>query len=470
MRGLDRAVLLTVVFVLAVTSAAGVVAASQHDIDVAFSDGQVAPGQQVEVQMMADPANDPNADVGGYDVELVYDTDDLDFVDASDDTYSVLSTEPSDRTVAIFGDAQPAETVPVTLVTVTFEADSDAEEGANAVELNDANSAFTDSNDNPFTFESSDGTVTVDRQHVDLSFSDGEAAPDATVAVTLEADSSEDPGTNVASYDLEVQYDDTVLNFVGASDDAYGVTTSEPSDGTISLAGSTQPGEGVPTALATLEFETESDAAGETATIDLVERSVNVSSSDGRLSFASHAGSVDVVAEPNVTVLTTDLVTGATIGVEEAAVVDATLFNDGNAEGTRTAELRANGTAVDTTTVTVPADETRTVTLSTRFDAPGTYALAVDGRSVGTVTVAEEATPGDTDTPEDTETDTTTQASTDAPSPTEPDTATAGGNSSTGTGGGARPDEGGDSLLLVLLGILALLGVGAGLAGYFGTP
>ena len=73
--------------------------------------------------------------------------------------------------------------------------------------------------------------------------------------------------------------------------------------------------------------------------------------------------------------------------VDEDVTVTATVENLGEASGTETVELLADGTVVNSTNVTLDAEETETVALSTVFSEPGTYELSV-GEHTFDVTVA----------------------------------------------------------------------------------
>ena len=122
--------------------------------------------------------------------------------------------------------------------------------------------------------------------------------------------------------------------------------------------------------------------------------------------------------------LTNTAVAMTTAAPGESVAVDVTVTNDGNAAGNRTVELIADGQVVATETVSLDGGETRDVSLSTTFDDPGEYDLAVDDTTVGSVTIqSETATPSDPGTPTD-GTDEPTDG-TDEPTETnEPDTET----------------------------------------------
>ncbi|MDS0260263.1 tandem-95 repeat protein [Haloarcula sp. S1CR25-12] len=89
----------------------------------------------------------------------------------------------------------------------------------------------------------------------------------------------------------------------------------------------------------------------------------------------------------------------ATVDTGQPAAVDVTLTNRGTVERTYPLELTADGSAVATDSVDVAAGTNRTVTLSSTFETAGTYALAVDGQSVGTVSVRARSATGPTPEP-----------------------------------------------------------------------
>jgi len=85
-------------------------------------------------------------------------------------------------------------------------------------------------------------------------------------------------------------------------------------------------------------------------------------------------------------------VTDATVATDEVAVgepttVTATVANDGDAEGTFTAELVVDGAVVDSKRVVVAAGESRTVAFERSFREAGDVTVGVSGTTAGTVSV-----------------------------------------------------------------------------------
>jgi PGF-CTERM protein len=96
-------------------------------------------------------------------------------------------------------------------------------------------------------------------------------------------------------------------------------------------------------------------------------------------------------------------VTG-TVATGEEVLVEASLVNYDPTAGRLALTLTAGGTPVAERTVSVGASTERTVSLTHRFGEAGTHELAVNGRSVGTLTVRDPpetatSTPAATPTP-----------------------------------------------------------------------
>jgi len=76
-----------------------------------------------------------------------------------------------------------------------------------------------------------------------------------------------------------------------------------------------------------------------------------------------------------------------TVAPGDRAVVRATVHNDGPTRGTRTISLTVDGESVASHEVSLAPGANRTVTFAPAFQAVGTYRLAVENASAGTVTV-----------------------------------------------------------------------------------
>ena len=77
----------------------------------------------------------------------------------------------------------------------------------------------------------------------------------------------------------------------------------------------------------------------------------------------------------------------------ETVEVTAEIANDGEAEGSYTAELQIDGEMEDTADVTVDGGSAETVSFSQQFDEAGEYEIAVSGQSAGQLTVKPEPEP-----------------------------------------------------------------------------
>jgi hypothetical protein len=82
----------------------------------------------------------------------------------------------------------------------------------------------------------------------------------------------------------------------------------------------------------------------------------------------------------------------ATVPVGEAASVRVVVNNSGAATGTRTLSLRANGVVVERRTVTVPANESRTVSFAFVPERAGRFSIGMGNTSVGTLRATSETT------------------------------------------------------------------------------
>jgi len=209
-----RAVLLAAVMVLSMVAMtatfAGGAAASQHDVDVSFSDETAGPGDTVQVSFDIDPANDQNAEVGAYDVEINYDSSVLNFVEATgEDLADPTASEPSDGTITMNAGQAQGEPVPLTAATLTFEVASDAS-GSATISLDDANSQFNDPV-NTVTFESQDGSVTVSQgANFDVTGLQAPSEADEGEQITVEG-TVENTGSQSGTQDVDFMFDGSVL-------------------------------------------------------------------------------------------------------------------------------------------------------------------------------------------------------------------------------------------------------------------
>jgi len=227
---------------------AGSAAASQHDVDVSFSNESADIGEQVNVSFDINPATNQNAEVGSYDVEINYDNDTLTLVDMQgEDLPEPTFSEPSNGTITANAAQSTGEPVPLTAATLVFEVDSSAQDGDVAsISLNDANSEFNDPV-NPVTFESGPGSVEVVTSQADYQLSNlvpadatvtqGDDPIDVSVDVTNQGD---DPGDQditltVTNETGDVVYSDTVAGVMLNPGESQTVTFQDVPAGDLAI-------------------------------------------------------------------------------------------------------------------------------------------------------------------------------------------------------------------------------------------
>ncbi|MFP8890352.1 right-handed parallel beta-helix repeat-containing protein [Natrialbaceae archaeon A-CW2] len=125
-------------------------------------------------------------------------------------------------------------------------------------------------------------------------------------------------------------------------------------------------------------FETGDSVWSSPAVLDGV---VYVGSQDGRL-YAIGEGEL-----PAAFTIIEAFVSDRTVVVGESVDTTVQVMNQGGSAGEYTAELQVDGVPVATETATIEAGEIVTLTLTHQFDDPGTYPIAVDGISLGSIDV-----------------------------------------------------------------------------------
>jgi len=96
------------------------------------------------------------------------------------------------------------------------------------------------------------------------------------------------------------------------------------------------------------------------------------------------------IAQPSIAVTDASL-DNSEIQAGESVDIETVLENSGDGEGTITLDITANGSTVATTNATVGANETVTETTGVTFDDAGSYDIAVNGESAGTLAVTDSA-------------------------------------------------------------------------------
>lgn len=261
---LDRRTVLHATFgAIGATIVSGVGGASQHDVDVSFSDEQAIPGENVQVSFDVDPANDPGAEVSSYNAKIDYDPSDLSFVEATGEALPDPSEndDPSTGTLQISAFQATGASVPLTVATLTFGIASDARPGDTAtISLVDGESSFNDQLGNAVTFESQNGTVTVSGSSFDVSITDTNAPVfegETLVVQTL----IENVGTEEDTQSI------SLLDFAGDSADSEAVTIQGGNDTSIDLNWATTAGD-----AGTDEVTVESENDTATRTVEIRQR------------------------------------------------------------------------------------------------------------------------------------------------------------------------------------------------------
>ena len=249
----------------------------QPDVVANFSDESGDIGEQISVSFDIDPSNDPNAEVGSYDIEINYDETIVSFVETNGvDLADPVASEPSPGTITANVGQTTGEPVPLTAATVVFEIDSGAADGdVTTVALNDANSEFFDPVD-PVTFESQDGSVTVSTANTDYQLSNldpetatvFEGAPPIDVSADV-VNNGPDPGTQELLLSVtddqsgDVVYSDTVADVVLNPGNSQTVTFQDVPAGTLSIGDYTHTVDSLDDSVAgSLTVEEEPDIIG----------------------------------------------------------------------------------------------------------------------------------------------------------------------------------------------------------------
>jgi hypothetical protein len=115
------------------------------------------------------------------------------------------------------------------------------------------------------------GGAAASQHDVDVSFNDTEGDVGDQVTVSFDIDPANAPNAEVGSYDVEINYDDTVLSFVEMNGvDLADPVANEPSPGTITANVGQATGDPVPLTAANVVFEVDQGVPdGEVANISL---------------------------------------------------------------------------------------------------------------------------------------------------------------------------------------------------------
>lgn len=225
----------------------------------------------------------------------------------------------------------------------------------------------------------------------------------------------------VGSFTVNVTYDPSAVSVSAASAGAFTVRTATPEAGVLRATGYTDrhpgpTGDGTLFSLSVtgesadgavslgLDAETFTDADGNDLSVSTGSATLAVEAADGGGDGGDGGdggggGGLPGGGEPGEVAVVDGALLNGTVSAGAPVVARVDLSNPDPASGRITLRLRADGSTLAERSVSVRASTDRTVYLATRFASPGTYALAVNGVSVGTVTVEGSATPATTALP-----------------------------------------------------------------------
>ena len=231
------------------------------EITVAFSDEEAGPGEEVNVSFELEGADDPDAAVGAYDVELEYDPDVLSYSGAvGDDIEDIQEYEIEDGVVKMNAAEIEGEPVPLTAAVLTFEVEKTATPGdVTDIELVDDESEFYDPIDE-VTFASQSGSVTIS---------------DAAV-FEVDIDSTNEPVIESHDLDVEATVENTgteadtqtvtLLDFDGTAVDSEDVSLDAGEAETLDLTWATEIGD-----AGTGDVTVESDDDSAATSVEILE-------------------------------------------------------------------------------------------------------------------------------------------------------------------------------------------------------
>jgi PGF-CTERM protein len=255
---------------------------------------------------------------------------------------------------------------------------------------------------------------------------------------SLGSDTTVDAGTGV-SFDASATTDN-----VGVSTYEWDFDGDGSTDATGATVGYAVDSAGTVTVALTVT-DTAGNSATDTITLDITSDTSGSAggSGGGSTTGGSPSASFEIV---DASLSTSQLTVGDSVSVT------VTVTNEGDGEGTLIAQLTTDGTALASTEVFLPAGKSTGLDLSTTFEQPGDYALAVSGRTVGTVTVQ----PANTPTPIGTEMPTLTTASATATAtvPAPPESRTTGPTPASTASPTETPGQPGFGLLVALVAVL----------------
>jgi PGF-CTERM protein len=223
------------------------------------------------------------------------------------------------------------------------------------------------------------GGAAASQHDVDVSFNNTEADVGDQVAVSFDIEEANAPNAEVGAYDVEINYDETVLSFVEMNGvDLANPVTNEPSPGTIIANVGQATGDPVPLTAANVVFQVDSGVPdGTVANVSLNDTASEFTDPVNPVTFQSQNGSVTVGATDSNFQLSNLVPADATVTQgSDPITVSADVTNTGTDPDEQSVELTvSNQSGVvfsDTQTVNVSAGATETVSF------PGVPAGALD--------------------------------------------------------------------------------------------
>ena len=189
------------------------------------------------------------------------------------------------------------------------------------------------------------GGAAASQHDVDVSFNDTEGDVGDQVAVSFDIDPANAPNAEVGAYDVEINYDETVLSFVEMNGvDLADPVVNEPSPGTITANVGQATGDPVPLTAANVVFEVDQGVPdGEVANISLDDANSQFNDPTDPVTFESQDGSVTVGATDSDYQLSNLVPQDATVTQGgDPITVSADVTNEGTEAGDQTVVLEVS--------------------------------------------------------------------------------------------------------------------------------
>jgi hypothetical protein len=189
------------------------------------------------------------------------------------------------------------------------------------------------------------GGAAASQHDVDVSFNDTEGDVGDQVAVSFDIDPANAPNAEVGAYDVEINYDETVLSFVEMNGvDLADPVVNEPSPGTITANVGQATGDPVPLTAANVVFEVNQGVPdGEVANISLDDANSQFNDPIDPVTFESQDGSVTVGATDSDYQLSNLVPQDATVTQGgDPITVSADVTNEGTEAGDQTVVLEVS--------------------------------------------------------------------------------------------------------------------------------